>query len=404
MNQAEIPVTPETVAEPGRRLSVRLTTPTLRWLIAGLFLLDALVLFLPWQRVLVPGRLQAATPPVAIKDLVLIVGCPASLNERTPAGELKLDAVKKAAGTFIDKLPERVRLALVVYGNNRDAECGVATARKLGPLDSAARSELNGILAKINPVGLAPLAKALKQAGDELASNAGSGGIILIGDTVDTCEGDAKAEAAALAKRRELTYGVHVLGFGVIPKDLRPLRNIAQTGKGKFHDAQTSAELDEMVATVLKETGAAAEETFITGSLADAKQTGLRMAFGADPLPAAFLMMLYCLLTFLGLCGALAALTLPKLPQTRDGLALRLSPWIGRALLAVSAIALLLLVVQMVIGFPIETGFRQYVFTYRSLWLYFALVLSMATTAAAYLLYRRESHPQRLPVSAQVEW
>jgi len=394
---------PAMLADDTRHLEWQATPMFLCVIVACCYLLSFVLLFLPWQRVLAPSMLNAAgkTPAAPMRDVVLVVGCPASLNERTPSGDLKLEAVKKAATDFVDKLPEQMRLALVMYGHKRENVCGVELVRKLDKIDGGARSELKKRIAGINPVGLAPMAEALRMAGEELAKNQAGGGIVLIADCVDTCDGDALAQVASLNKRIQLTHGANILGFGVIPKDLRALRYIAQAGKGTFVDCQTVAELDAAAASFLKETRQTVEQDVITSSLANTNQSGLSMAFGADPVPASMLMVLYFLCTAAGLLGAIG---LTVLTVRVDSPGSQLKPWLILGVLVLSGLGFLVLGLQMILGFPIETDFQRYVFTYRSVWLLLALLTNLLAAVAATALFALQRRPAgRLP-KVRVEW
>lgn len=384
-------------------LVLRLEPLTVRCTVAALFLFNFFLLFFPWHRVLVPSMLVAGKPPPApLKDVVLIVGCPASLNERAPAGDLKVDAVKKAAVEFIDKLPESMRLALILYGHKRGGECHAEIVHKLGVLNTEVRNELKKLIAEVNPVGLSPVADGLKLAGEELARNQAGGGIVLIADGADTCDGDPLAQVASLSKRLEMNHGVNVLGFSVIPKDIRTLRNIAQ-GKGKFFDAQTISELDEAVATILKETRTTVESDFIASSLVNTNQSGLSMAFGADPVPAAFLSLVYFCLVVLGAAAGIGLLALHLAPPLKS-LEIRFSPVLRLGMIALSAGALLVLALQLFIGFPIESEFRRHAFTYRSSWLTLVFLTNALALLSTLMLFWLERKPDGTIPQARIEW
>lgn len=390
--------------ESTKSVALRFNQFTLRWLTMALFFVNFLLLFFPWQRVLVPSMLITGKAPAApLKDVVLIVGFPASLNERAPAGDLKLDAVRKAAAAFIDGVPPQMRLALVLYGHKRGSECNAEIVRKLTALDGTARGDLKKLVANVNPVGLSPLADSLRLAGEELTSNEAGGGIVVIADGVDTCEGDPLGKVNSLSKSLQLSYGVNVLGFAAIPKDLRPLRNIAQAGKGKFFDAQTSAELDEAVTAILKETRTTVENDFIASSLTNTNQSGWSMGFGADPVSGAFLAMIYCLTVTLGMLGGIGLLVVNFVPQVKK-FGERLSPVFSLALIAVGAVALLTLGLQMMLGFPIESEFSRHAFTYRSSWLMLAFLTTLLALLSSLFLFWIERKPDRHVPQVRVEW
>jgi hypothetical protein len=92
----------------------------------------------------------------------------------------------------------------------------------------------------------------LRVAGNELAKSDGLGGLILITDGMETCHGDPNAEAAKLAANPKLSFGIHVVGFDVDPKERQAVEGIAKSGKGTFYDAQSPAKLNEAVERLRK--------------------------------------------------------------------------------------------------------------------------------------------------------
>jgi hypothetical protein len=400
--QPEPPQQPAAGEAPPHRVTLRLTPPVLRRVLLACFALLLVLLFLPWERVLLPSLLGAADrPDVAVKNLALVLDCGASMNERLPDGEVKVQTLRRVVGGLIDQLPDEVRVAMLLYGRDRETPCKVEVVHKLGPLDAAARAEVKGALGDVSPSGQAPMADALRQAGEELAAEAGGGGIVLITDGLDTCGGDPSARAAALAERRGLGYGVNIIGFGVAPRDMRALRGTALAGKGRFHDAQTPSELSEAVDAVLADARKSVERERLLGAVGGGRQSGLRIAFGSGPVPMAPLTALYVALTVLGLVAAAALLVLGR----RAAAAGPLAAWLPRAAAAVSAAALLVLLLQLIVGFPVENHFPEQLFAYRTSWLSAAVFVSIIAVLAALLLVRVErGTPGRPAPRLEVAW
>ncbi|HEX6986852.1 MAG TPA: hypothetical protein VF170_15855, partial [Planctomycetaceae bacterium] len=65
--------------------------------------------------------------------------------------------------------------------------------------------------------------------------------MVLVSDGMETCKGDPAREAAALAEKFNLTFGV--VGFDVRPEERKSLEAIAEAGNGKYYDARSAAEL-----------------------------------------------------------------------------------------------------------------------------------------------------------------
>ena len=71
-------------------------------------------------------------------------------------------------------------------------------------------------------------------AGEELGDDKGDGGIVVIADGPDISGGDPSAQADIVARRPIFTYGVDIIGYGVMLPDLRKLRDIAVKGGASF--------------------------------------------------------------------------------------------------------------------------------------------------------------------------
>ena len=76
---------------------------------------------------------------------------------------------------------------------------------------------------------------------------------MLLTDGKETCGGNPAEVASNLATTLKLSYGVNVIGFDVQNDERDGLAEIARAGKGKYYDAQTAAELIEIVRGLQKE-------------------------------------------------------------------------------------------------------------------------------------------------------
>ncbi len=94
---------------------------------------------------------------------------------------------------------------------------------------------------------------ALETAGRELARNDAPCGLVLLTDGKETCGGNPAEVARGLASRLPLSYGVNVIGFDVQNDEHDSLEEIARAGKGKYYNAETAAQLIEIVRGVQEE-------------------------------------------------------------------------------------------------------------------------------------------------------
>jgi hypothetical protein len=197
------------------------------------------------------ARLQGQSgPPVRVGDVTdfaIILDCSGSMADRTAeGGPTKMEVAKQAVTALIDAVPDGRSVAFIVYGHDAELRCeAVAVLRPLSELDAAGKAGLKRAIARLRPVGHTPIARALRVAGKELAKKDGLAGVILITDGMETCHGDPNAEAASLAANPKLAFGLHVVGFGVDPKEQKAVEAIARAGRGKFHNAESPAKLTE---------------------------------------------------------------------------------------------------------------------------------------------------------------
>ena len=76
---------------------------------------------------------------------------------------------------------------------------------------------------------------------------------MLLTDGKETCGGNPTDVASTLAGKLNLSYGINVIGFDVQDDERESLAQIARAGKGKYYNAQSAAELIEVVRGLQKE-------------------------------------------------------------------------------------------------------------------------------------------------------
>jgi len=183
-----------------------------------------------------------------LTDFAIVLDCSGSMGEKTTDGQSKMVEAKRVVSELVNRLPESLRVTLIVYGYDRDLNCqAVKVARSLAPLDASGKSDLNAQVAALQPVGGTPIASALELAGSELARNDSPCGMVLISDGKETCNGDPAGVAASLVSRLKLSFGLHVVGFDVQGDERASLAAIAQAGKGRYFNAQNAAELNKAI-------------------------------------------------------------------------------------------------------------------------------------------------------------
>jgi hypothetical protein len=189
------------------------------------------------------GSAAAATGSESseITDLALIVDYSGSMNAKMKDGATKVASAKKCVGDLIDKLPNDLNVALVVYGTSKQRGCeSIDIVQPLGPINKAAlRTKITGF----NASGMTPIAASLIKAGEELKKAKGGSAVVLVTDGAESCHGDPAGVAAKLAAEFGVKFGINVIGFGIEPKEKAELADIAAKGHGKLLTVENANEL-----------------------------------------------------------------------------------------------------------------------------------------------------------------
>lgn len=195
------------------------------------------------------------SPASEVTDLALIVDYSGSMNAKMKDGATKVSSAKKCVTDLIEKLPNDLNVALVVYGTSKARGCeDIDIVQPLGPIDKTAlKSRIN----KFNATGMTPIATSLVKAGEELKKAKGGSAIVLVTDGAESCHGDPAGVAAKLAAEFGVKFGINVIGFGIEPKEKAELADIAAKGHGKLLTVENASELADALQKVVAEKVAA---------------------------------------------------------------------------------------------------------------------------------------------------
>jgi Mg-chelatase subunit ChlD len=179
------------------------------------------------------------------KNLLVIIDSSRSMLQLTRDGKEKLWAAKTALSKLIDKLPDDVNVALMVFGHRDKYKCDdIEIVLPLTPLDKAAIREN---LDALRPTGVTPLMSALDQAAEHLEKFKGKSTILLLTDGQETCGGDPVKLVSNISAKYGIIVIVDVVGLNVKLIERTQLEAIAKAGGGKFYSADTSSELASAV-------------------------------------------------------------------------------------------------------------------------------------------------------------
>ena len=191
------------------------------------------------------------SPASEITDLALIIDYSGSMNAKMKDGATKVASAKKCVTDLIDKLPNDLNVALIVYGTSKKRACDdIDIVQPLGVIDKPA---LKSKVTSFNATGMTPIASSLTKAGDELKKAKGGSAIVLVTDGAETCHGDPAGVAAKLAAEFGVKFGINVIGFGIEPQEKAQLADIAGKGHGKLLTVENANELAGALQKVVTE-------------------------------------------------------------------------------------------------------------------------------------------------------
>ena len=197
----------------------------------------------------------AGASTAEITDLALIVDYSGSMNAKMKDGATKVASAKRCVTDLIDKLPDDLNIALIVYGTSKARGCqDIDVVQPLGPISKAS---LKTNIEKYKASGMTPIASSLTKAGEELKKAKGGSAIVLVTDGAESCHGDPAAVAAQLAAEFGTKFGINVIGFGIAPKEKSELADIAAKGHGKLVTVENASELAGALQKVVAEKVAA---------------------------------------------------------------------------------------------------------------------------------------------------
>lgn len=168
-------------------------------------------------------------------------------------GRTKIEIAKEILDDALEWLPPDLNLSLRAYGHqSARQERNCEDTELLVSPGSGNRAEIRSAIQGLRPKGQTPLGYALAHVSADFGDFAGERAVVLVTDGLESCGGDAPAEARALQDAGSLP--VHVIGFGLTgtaDEDLASLRAIAEASGGRFLTAGSAAELRQALGTTV---------------------------------------------------------------------------------------------------------------------------------------------------------
>ena len=164
--------------------------------------------------------------------------------------KIKKEVASNVLSESIKELPNDQKIGLISYGHRKKGDC--ADIEFLVDIQNEDKALINAAVNKLNPIGKTPLAASAKLAINNLKSNNSKATIILITDGIESCDGDL-CEVVRLAKKDNISFKLHIIGFGLKDEELASLQCAAKEGGGKYFDAKKANDLGEMLDVAVNE-------------------------------------------------------------------------------------------------------------------------------------------------------
>ncbi len=180
------------------------------------------------------ATLAQEAPPTAV---VIVDGSGSMWGNLGTDKRPKLEMVREALRALLPSLRPDARVGLASFGHRRRGNCG--DAEVILPPDANAAQRLSVPVEKLNAMGKAPIALALRESANAIAG-ASPASIVLIADDLDNCGQDICAVVGEIAAASP-NLAVHTVALGFDKPKLEQISCIARQTGGKLWDAQDAA-------------------------------------------------------------------------------------------------------------------------------------------------------------------
>lgn len=211
------------------------------WLISSLFVFAT-------ASAAEPGSSAVGAEPGA--SVVLVLDASSSMLGKIGKAT-KMSVARDVTHELIASWDTRLNVGLTAYGHRQSKSCDdIEAVVPLGPLNPAS---FDAAVDRLTPKGKTPLARAIRNAADQLGYTQRKATIIVITDGIENCGGDPCAVAEELEKKG-IEFTAHVVGLGSISAaESKQLACIAEKSGGEYHGAKDAVALKEALGGLVQE-------------------------------------------------------------------------------------------------------------------------------------------------------
>jgi VWFA-related protein len=176
----------------------------------------------------VVGFQAPRTTEVMPTTIVLVVDRSLSMEE-----EDRIGGLKRAVRSFLERLPEGSKVAVIAFGSEVDRLCPFTTDR----------AQVKAAVDALDPAGATRFYDAVASALEMLDRESGRRAILALTDGEDTFSQSASLDSVIAAARR-LGLPVHTLGLGTEEEiESADLRRLAVSTRGQYYPARHADQL-----------------------------------------------------------------------------------------------------------------------------------------------------------------
>ncbi len=188
------------------------------------------------------------------EHLLFVIDFSQSMSESL-GKESKADMVQDVLQQFLPQIPKQIPVGLRVYGH----KCGLTAyhackaSQLVVPISHGHNEYILTKLQDLNPRGMTPITYSLKQAvANDFGEYKGVKHIILFTDGGENCDESPCKYAIELSKLRK-DFVIDVIAFNIGDQDdLDQLECTALVTKGEFYQAETKAELINILGKIVE--------------------------------------------------------------------------------------------------------------------------------------------------------
>ncbi len=187
------------------------------------------------------------------EHLLFVIDFSQSMEEKLN-GESKAEMVQSVMEKYLPEIPSNIPVGLRIYGH----KCGFTAYHACKASELAvpvSYNSFNSILHKLgelSPRGMTPITYSLKQAvAGDFGDFSGTKHIVLLTDGGENCDESPCKYAIELSRLRP-DFLIDVIAFNIGDKDdLEQLECTAVVTKGSFYQADTKAELMDILGNII---------------------------------------------------------------------------------------------------------------------------------------------------------